>query len=314
MTHLDAGKFAFGEYFCKSCKLLPIIPLNRYVSKRFTEFALKWSSDCICGTGPGEPAQVIAIKTIKDKTEVSLREEFKHEALMRSRLQHPNMVCLLGIVTKEQPMSMIFSYPSHSDLHEFLSALEPADFLHIVSQIAAGMDYLSSHHVVHKDLATRNILVCDKLHVKISDLGVFREVYSADYYKLMGNSILPIRWMPPEAIVFGKFSVDSDIWSFGVVAWEIFGYGLQPYCGYANQDVIEMIRNRQVLPCPDDCPAWIYSLMLECWNEFPSRRPRFKDIHTRLRTWEMTNQYCDPPPNRNQSAGVYSETRMKGIS
>uniref|UniRef100_A0A4W3IDG2 Receptor tyrosine kinase like orphan receptor 2 n=1 Tax=Callorhinchus milii TaxID=7868 RepID=A0A4W3IDG2_CALMI len=231
-------------------------------------------------TGPGEPAQVIAIKTIKDKTEVSLREEFKHEALMRSRLQHPNMVCLLGIVTKEQPMSMIFSYPSHTD------------FLHIVSQIAAGMDYLSSHHVVHKDLATRNILVCDKLHVKISDLGVFREVYSADYYKLMGNSILPIRWMPPEAIVFGKFSVDSDIWSFGVVAWEIFGYGLQPYCGYANQDVIEMIRNRQVLPCPDDCPAWIYSLMLECWNEFPSRRPRFKDIHTRLRTWESLNFPC----------------------
>eukprot|EP00062_Callorhinchus_milii_P014667 gi/632964083/ref/XP_007898226.1/ PREDICTED: tyrosine-protein kinase transmembrane receptor ROR2 isoform X2 [Callorhinchus milii] len=285
-------------------------------------------------TGPGEPAQVIAIKTIKDKTEVSLREEFKHEALMRSRLQHPNMVCLLGIVTKEQPMSMIFSYPSHSDLHEFLvmrsphsdvgssdddktvkSALEPADFLHIVSQIAAGMDYLSSHHVVHKDLATRNILVCDKLHVKISDLGVFREVYSADYYKLMGNSILPIRWMPPEAIVFGKFSVDSDIWSFGVVAWEIFGYGLQPYCGYANQDVIEMIRNRQVLPCPDDCPAWIYSLMLECWNEFPSRRPRFKDIHTRLRTWESLSNYnSSAPPSGGSNATQTSSLSTSPVS
>ncbi|XP_072137800.1 tyrosine-protein kinase transmembrane receptor ROR2 isoform X1 [Mobula birostris] len=280
-------------------------------------------------TGPGEQAQVIAIKTMKDKTEVSLREEFKHEAMMRSRLQHPNIVCLLGIVTKEQPMSMIFSYPSQSDLHEFLvmrsphsdvgssdddrtvkSALEPADFLHIVTQIAAGMEYLYSHHVVHKDLATRNILVCDKLHIKISDLGIFREVYSADYYKLLGNSLLPIRWMPPEAIVYGKFSVDSDIWSFGVVVWEIFGYGLQPYCGYSNQDVIEMIKNRHVLPCPDDCPAWVYSLMLECWNEFPSRRPRFKDIHARLRAWENLSNYNSSAP----ASGGSNATQTSSLS
>ncbi|XP_059500578.1 tyrosine-protein kinase transmembrane receptor ROR2 isoform X4 [Stegostoma tigrinum] len=285
-------------------------------------------------TGPGEQAQVIAIKTMKDKTEMTLKEEFKHEALMRSRLQHPNIVCLLGIVTKEQPMSMIFCYPSQSDLHEFLvmrsphsdvgssdddrtvkSALEPADFLHIVTQIAAGMEYLSNHHVIHKDLATRNILVCDKLHIKISDLGIFREVYSADYYKLMGSSLLPIRWMPPEAIIYGKFSVDSDIWSFGVVAWEIFGYGLQPYCGYSNQDVIEMIRNRHILPCPDDSPAWVYSLMLECWHEIPSRRPRFKDIHTRLRTWEnLSNYNSSAPPSGSSNATQTSSLSTSPVS
>ncbi|XP_051818346.1 tyrosine-protein kinase transmembrane receptor ROR2 [Antechinus flavipes] len=281
------------------------------------------------GTTPGEQTQTVAIKTLKDKAEISLREEFKHEAMIRSRLQHPNIVCLLGIMTKEQPISMIFGYCSHSDLHEFLvmrsphsdvgstdddktvkSTLEPADFFHIIVQVAAGMEYLSSHHVIHKDLATRNILVFDKLNVKISDLGLFREVYSADYYKLIGNSLLPIRWMSPEAIMYGKFSIDSDIWSYGVVLWEIFSYGLQPYCGYSNQDVIEMIRNRQILPCPDDCPAWVYTLMVECWNEFPNRRPRFKDIHNRLRTWGNLSNYNSSA----QTSGASNTTQTSSLS
>nr|XP_054358634.1 tyrosine-protein kinase transmembrane receptor ROR2 isoform X3 [Pongo pygmaeus] len=281
------------------------------------------------GPAPGEQTQAVAIKTLKDKAEGPLREEFRHEAMLRARLQHPNIVCLLGMVTKDQPLSMIFSYCSHGDLHEFLvmrsphsdvgstdddrtvkSALEPPDFVHLVAQIAAGMEYLSSHHVVHKDLATRNVLVYDKLNVKISDLGLFREVYAADYYKLLGNSLLPIRWMAPEAIMYGKFSIDSDIWSYGVVLWEVFSYGLQPYCGYSNQDVVEMIRNRQVLPCPDDCPAWVYALMIECWNEFPSRRPRFKDIHSRLRAWGNLSNYNSSA----QTSGASNTTQTSSLS
>lgn len=173
------------------------------------------------------------------------------------------------------------------------------------------MEYLASHHVVHKDLAARNILVYDKLNVKILDLGLFREVYSADYYKLMGASPFPIRWMSPEAIVYGKFSTDSDIWSYGVVLWEIFSYGLQPYCGYSNQDVMEMVRNRQVLSCPDDCPAWVYTLMLECWSEFPARRPRFKDIHTRLRSWESLSNYNS---SATQTSGASNTTQTSSLS
>ncbi|XP_077615456.1 tyrosine-protein kinase transmembrane receptor ROR2 [Crocuta crocuta] len=281
------------------------------------------------GPAPGEQSQAVAIKTLKDKAEGPLREEFRHEAMLRARLQHPNVVCLLGVVTRDQPLSMVFSYCSHGDLHEFLvmrsphsdvgstdddrtvkSALEPPDFVHVAAQIASGMEYLSSHHVVHKDLATRNVLVYDKLNVKISDLGLFREVYSADYYKLMGSALLPIRWMSPEAIVYGKFSVDSDIWSYGVVLWEVFSYGLQPYCGHANQDVVEMVRSRQVLPCPDDCPAWVYALMLECWNEFPSRRPRFKDIHGRLRAWGNLSTYNSSA----QTSGASNATQTSSLS
>lgn len=271
------------------------------------------------GTAPGEQTQVVAIKTLKDKVDSALCEEFRHEAMRRFHLQHHNIVCLLGVVTKEQPMSMIFSFSTTGDLHKYLvmrspnsdvgssddgktvkSTLEQTDFLHIITQIAAGMEYLSNQQVVHKDLAARNILVYDKLSIKILDLGLYGDVYSADYYNLMGNHF-PIRWMSPEAIMYGKFTTDSDIWSYGVLLWEIFSYGLQPYCGYSNQDVIEMVRNHQLLPCPDDCPAWVYTLMLECWSEFPARRPRFKDIHARLRSWENLTSYNSSAPTSGNS-------------
>lgn len=256
---------------------------------------------------PGmDHAQLVAIKTLKDFNNPQQWAEFQQEASLMAELHHPNIVCLLGVVTQEQPVCMLFEYMNQGDLHEFLimrsphsdvgcssdedgtvkSSLDHGDFLHIAVQIAAGMEYLSSHFFVHKDLATRNILIGEQLHVKISDLGLSREIYSADYYRVQNKSLLPIRWMPPEAIMYGKFSSDSDIWSFGVVLWEIFSFGLQPYYGFSNQEVIEMIRKRQLLPCSEDCPPRMYSLMTECWHDLPSRRPRFKEIHARLRSWE----------------------------
>ena len=79
---------------------------------------------------------------------------------------------------------------------------------------------------------------------------------------------------------------ESDVWSYGVLLWEIYSFGLQPYYGYSNQEVIEMIRSRQLLPCPEDCPSRMYAFMVECWHEVPSRRPTFSEIHARLRHWE----------------------------
>ncbi|CAF0723445.1 unnamed protein product [Brachionus calyciflorus] len=162
-----------------------------------------------------------------------------------------------------------------------------ADFLYIGQQIASGMEYLSSQNFIHKDLATRNILMSDNLTIKISiDLiAQYKETYAKDYYKFQMKT-LPVRWMAPEALLYGRYSQYSDVWSYGVTLWEIFSYGCQPYSGCTNPEAIEMIRDRQLLSIPEDCPQRAYALMLECWHEIPTQRPTFSEILNRLRNWE----------------------------
>ena len=247
---------------------------------------------------------LVAIKTLKPGANQKTRSDFMRESELMAELRHNNIVCLLGVCFQEDPQCMIFEHMAHGDLHEFLithspqvgsdvsdvvddaNVLNPMDMSFIAIQVAAGMEYLASHHYVHRDLAARNCLVGNNLTVKISDFGLSRDIYAADYYRVQSKSLLPVRWMPPESILYGKFTTESDVWSFGVVLWEIYSYGLQPYYGYSNQEVIEMIRSRQLLPCPEDCPSRMYAFMVECWHEVPTRRPPFGEIHSRLRHWE----------------------------
>ncbi|XP_015594291.1 tyrosine-protein kinase transmembrane receptor Ror isoform X2 [Cephus cinctus] len=270
----------------------------------------------------------VAVKTLKENASPKTQSDFKREVDLMTDLRHPNIICLLGVILKGEPMCMLFEYMTQGDLHEFLichsprsdvplsngtgKVLEQPEFLHIALQIASGMEYLAGHHYVHRDLAARNCLVGENLTVKISDFGLSRDIYSSDYYRVQSKSLLPVRWMPPESILYGKFTTESDVWSFGVVLWEIYSYGLQPYYGYNNQEVIDMIRSRQLLPCPEDCPTMIYSLMIECWHEVVNRRPQFPEIHHRLHNW-YTNQtylsdFC------NDSVTSYSGSSHKSTN
>jgi len=274
----------------------------------------------------------VAIKTLKENAVPKTQNDFRREVDMMSELRHPNIVCLLGVVMKQEPMCMLFEYMPLGDLHEYLiqhsphsdmsvisdddgsvKILEYGEMLHIATNIASGMEYLASHHFVHRDLAARNILVGDNLAVKISDFGLSRDIYSSDYYRVQSKSLLPVRWMPPEAIMYGKFTTESDIWAFGVVLWEIFSYGLQPYYGYSNQEVIEMIRSRQILPSPEDCPARMYGLMVECWHEMPTRRPNFRETSARLRGWKSEMMMQNPHWSLTQSHSNHSSSHQSSL-
>ncbi|XP_013187837.1 tyrosine-protein kinase transmembrane receptor Ror [Amyelois transitella] len=240
--------------------------------------------------------QYVAVKALKENASAKTQADFRREIDLISELTHENIVCIVGVALREEPLCMLFEFMARGDLHEFLmgrappsgKGLPPMRLLNIASNIASGMQYLASHHYVHRDLAARNCLVSDDFVVKISDFGLSRDIYSSDYYRVQSKSLLPVRWMPPESILYGKFTTESDIWSYGVVLWEIYSYGLQPYYGFSNQEVIAMVRGGSLLAAPAGCPAPLYALMRGCWAAAPQRRPNFQEICTRIEEWIQT--------------------------
>nr|AID54910.1 insulin-like receptor [Haemonchus contortus] len=242
----------------------------------------------------GDTFGLCAIKTVTETANSAERLHFLLEAnVMKSFSAEAFIVKLYGVVSDGQPVLVVMEMMEKGNLRDYLRSRRPgaeenvdnlpvptiAEYYEWAAQIADGMAYLESIRFCHRDLAARNCMVHANNTVKIGDFGMARDIYYHEYYKPNGKRLMPVRWMAPESLRDGTFDMKSDVWSYGIVLYEMLTLGQQPYQGLANEEVLSFIGiSRKTLDRPMDCPDFWYDLMVECWRYVPRERPTFRQI------------------------------------
>jgi fyn-related kinase len=215
------------------------------------------------------------------------REEFLNEAMIMKRFHHKNLVQLYGVCSVGEPVIIVTELMVNGSLLLYLTKgngriLPEKVLIDMGAQIAAGMAYLETNNFIHRDLAARNILVGYNNQVKIADFGLARFTQEENEYEAREGTRYPIKWTAPEAALSGKFSIKSDVWSFGVVLSEIITSGRTPYPGMSNAETLQEVNGGYRMPCPSKCPKPLYDIMIDCWLKNPMNRPTFESLQWRL--------------------------------
>ncbi|XP_032577378.1 uncharacterized protein LOC6606797 isoform X1 [Drosophila sechellia] len=221
----------------------------------------------------------VAVKMLKDEGAV---QKFLAEASVMTTLEHDNLVKFIGLVFTSKHLYLVTEYMSKGSLVDYLRSrgrqhITKKDQIIFAYDTASGMEYLEAKKVVHRDLAARNVLISENCVAKVSDFGLAREeCYNLDVGKL------PIKWTAPEALKNGRFSNKSDMWSFGILLWEIYSFGRVPYPRIPLADVVKHVEVGYKMEAPEGCPPEIYEMMRQAWDLNPAKRPTFAELKVKL--------------------------------
>lgn len=286
-----------------------------------------------------EKPTIVAVKMLKDgHTDREMADLVSEMEVMKLIGKHINIINLLGCCTQNGPLYVIVEYAPNGNLRDFLRSHRPSsgyeraigtnlkpktlnqmDLVSFAYQIARGMDYLASKKCIHRDLAARNVLVTEDHIMKIADFGLARDIHNIDYYKKTTDGRLPVKWMAPEALFDRVYTPQSDVWSYGILLWEIMTLGGTPYPSIPIEKLFQLLKDGHRMEKPVHCSLEVYMIMRECWQASPNHRPTFNELVEdldRILTLTCDQEYLDlnipildtPPSSSTSSEDELSDT------
>lgn len=255
-------------------------------------FGVVYKGELVQESGKILPCAVKALKP--SATKVEIKDLYNELEIMVNVGHHPNLVNLIGACTQDDHLLVIIELAENGCLLDFLkksreqignnttSGLTEDMKTSVAVDVARGMAHLASCRCIHRDLAARNVLLGKDYVAKVSDYGMARDVYEQLMYKKETQGKLPLKWMAIESLETYTFTMESDVWAYGVLLWEIESGGLKPYAGLSAVDLIEQLKKGYRMEKPNGCSDKMYQVMRDCWNANPNMRPTFDELIVRL--------------------------------